>query len=123
MTKSINTASKKSISPDKESRRSPSPAKVNVAVESADVSRLTYQEMIVQLFVEDFNKSKKLKTDGVTYQQVWKSMSERWPLSKKELCLKRLKTMAAGADAKKGKLEKNEKGKYKFTANEILKPK
>ena len=50
-------------------------------------------------------------------------MSERWPTTKKDLCLKRLKSMAVGGSSKIGKIEKNDKNKFNFVANELMKPK
>ena len=36
-------------------------------VKSEEAARLTYHEMITTLFVEEFNKAKKTKVEGVTY--------------------------------------------------------
>ena len=49
-------------------------------------------------------------------------MHEKYDAAKKEVFLKRIKQMAMKPDSKMGKLEKADKGRYKFTANHLLKP-
>lgn len=38
---------------------------------------ITYEAMIKQAFVETFNKIKKLRDQGVTYQNIWKEIETR----------------------------------------------
>lgn len=54
--------------------------------------------MIQQAFMENFNKSKKMRDQGVTYQQIWKDISERHIDAKKNILLKRLAKICNSSD-------------------------
>ena len=55
------------------------------------VATLTYEGMIKQSFTEVFLKNKKLRVQGVTYQTIWKEISERHKEASKKVFLQRLK--------------------------------
>jgi hypothetical protein len=132
MTKSPDSKSKKS-------NKSPAKAKKEIAAKppkktakdagaeaGADTGRdsdkrETYGQMVAHLFQDEFNKSRKNKENGVTYQQIWKSMQEKFPHTHKDKFLQRLKKLV-NQDHKEGKLVKTEQGRYKFTASELFKP-
>ena len=106
-----------------------SPAKVQSPVHKSpvkeskrDSERLTYGQMVTQLYVDDFNKQKKQREHGVTYQMVWKAMQAKFPNAVKTQFLTRLKQMA-GKQTKQGQLIKMDKGRYKFEACQLFKPK
>lgn len=80
MSKSPDTKSKKSKTP---SNKDKSPKGANKAASAKTKAgtteaprdsdrRETYGQMVAQLFKEEFNKSRKLKEHGVTYQLIWK---------------------------------------------------
>ena len=54
--------------------------------------------MIKEAFVENFNKSKKMRDQGVTYQQIWKDISERHTEAKKNILLNRLKKVCCSSE-------------------------
>ena len=72
-------------------------------------SGITYESMIKQVFVDNFNKSKKLRDQGVTYQQIWKEVSEKYSDAKKNILLSRLKKITDGGDEDSKKQEKAKK--------------
>ena len=106
----------KSNKTNKTTKTQKTEAQTNAHTERDSDNRMTYTQMIANLFTEEFNKTKKVRDNGVSYQQVWKSMNIKWNTTKKEVCLRRLKQMAAKHDPKLGKLSKLGH-KYKFEAN------
>ena len=90
--------------------------KKEAAVVAPDVSKLTYGEMISELFTTIFHKEKKHRDNGVTYQLIWKELEAKYPHTNKHQYLIRLKQIT-GKPSKFGILEKNEKGRFKFTTS------
>ena len=66
--------------------------------------------MIKQAFTDNFNKSKKMRDQGVTYQQIWKEVSEKHGDTKKNILLNRLKKITdGGGEVDPKKQEKSKK--------------
>lgn len=86
MDSKIATPNKKEISPNEKTMTS------TAAPEPVVPSKnLTYEAMIKQAFVETFNKVKKLRDQGVTYQTLWKEIETRHKEASKKMFLQRLK--------------------------------
>ena len=47
-------------------------------------SKMTYSDMIAELFITQFHQDKKLKDQGVTYQLIWKELEAKYPQTNKQ---------------------------------------
>ena len=80
-----------------------------------------YNKMILQVFIDVFNKQKKYRDHGVTYQMIWKEVDRKYNLSsgdravavKKDIVLKRIKKLTSDGENAADDISKNGGGYLK----------